>query len=163
MRTSHWALLFGALAVAACNGGGGRSGQAPDSVGPMGRMDSGGMGMGPMDSGGMGGGGMHMQDTQMMANMSTHMDSMMGVSPQQMQAMMAMHQGTMSQMMDRMGADMRGMRMSASPEWSALTDSVKQDLAELPNLRGQALSARMRAHADRVKRLLALHQKMLQK
>ena len=42
-------------------------------------------------------------------------------------------------------------------------DSVKQDLAELPNLRGQALSARIRAHADRVKRLFAMHEKMLQK
>jgi hypothetical protein len=126
-------------------------------------MDSGGMRMGPMDSGGMARGGMHMQDMQMMSNMSAHMDSMMRMSPQQMQAMMAMHQGMMSQVMDAMGADMRGMHMSASPEWSALTDSVKQDLAELPNLRGQALSGRMRAHADRVKRLLAMHEKMLQK
>jgi len=95
--------------------------------------------------------------------MSAHMDSMMRISPQQMQAMMATHQGMMSQMMDAIGADMRAMHMSGSPEWSALTDSVKQDLAELPNLRGQAPSARMRAHADRVKRLLAMHEKMLQK
>jgi hypothetical protein len=162
MKTSHWALLFGALAVAGCNGAGGRGGQAQDSVGRIG-MDSGRLSMGPMDSGGMGGGGMHMQDMQMMSNMSAHMDSMMRLSPRQMQAMMATHQGMMSQMMDAMGADMRGRRMSASPQWSALTDSVKQDLGELPNLRGQALSARMRAHADRVKRLLAMHEKMLRK
>jgi len=53
--------------------------------------------------------------------------------------------------------------MSGPPEWSALTDSVKQDLAELPNLKGQQLSARVRAHADRVKRLIAMHQKMVGK
>ncbi|MEP7226089.1 MAG: hypothetical protein ABI785_01915 [Gemmatimonadales bacterium] len=122
-----------------------------------------GMGMGRMDSGGMGMGGMNMQGMQMMSNMRAHMDSMMRMSPQQMQAMMAMHQGMMSQMMDRMGGDMRGMQMSGTPKWNALTDSVKQDLAELPNLKGQALSARMRAHADRVKRLIGMHGKMMGK
>jgi hypothetical protein len=69
----------------------------------------------------------------------------------------------MSQMMDGMGSDMRGMKMSATPEWTALTDSVKEDLAELSNLKGQALSARMQAHADRVRRLLAMHEQMMGK
>jgi hypothetical protein len=98
-----------------------------------------------------------------MPQMRAHMDSMMRMSPEQMQAMMAMHERMMSQMMDGMGADMRGMNMSASPEWSALTDSVKEDLAELPNLKGQERSARMRTHADRVKRLLAMHEQMMGK
>jgi hypothetical protein len=106
---------------------------------------------------------MNMPGMQMMSGMRAHMDSTMRMSPQQMQAMMAMHQGMMSQMMDGMGADMRGMRMSGTPEWTALTDSVKQDLAELPNLKGQALSTRMRAHADRVRRLIELHEKMMGK
>jgi hypothetical protein len=51
--------------------------------------------------------------------------------------------------------------MSGTPEWSALTDSVKQDLADLPNLKGQALSARMTAHANRVKRLIGMHETMM--
>ncbi len=160
MAMAYWGLLVGALAVGGCNGGGDRAEQAPDSAGMMGHMDSGGMGMGHMDSG-MGMGGMPMQGMQMMAGMRAHMDSMMRMSPQQMQAMMAMHQSMMSQMMDGMGSDMRGMKMSGSPEWNALTDSVKQDLAELPNLKGQGLSARMGGHADRVKRLLAMHEKMM--
>jgi hypothetical protein len=100
---------------------------------------------------------------QMMAGMRAHLDSMIQRSPQQMQTMMGMHQEMMSRMMDGMGADMRGMKMSGSPEWNALTDSVKQDLAELPNLEGQALSARMRAHGERVRRLMAMHQKMMGK
>jgi hypothetical protein len=124
----------------------------------MGRMDSGGMGMGHMDSGGMGMGGMNM-----MSGMRAHMDSMMRMSPQQMQAMMPKHEQMMSGMMDGMGSDMRGMNMSGSAEWSALSDSVKNDLADLPNLKGQQLSARMRAHAERVKRLIAMHQKMMGK
>jgi hypothetical protein len=150
----HWALVVGALAVAGCDGGRDRAEQAPDSAGMMGHMDSGGMGH--MDSGGMGMGGM-----QMMPQMRAHMDSMTRMSPEQMQGMMAMHEGMMSKMMDGMGADMRGMNMSASPEWMALSDSVKEDLAELPELKGQALSARMRDHGDRVERLIAMHESMM--
>jgi hypothetical protein len=119
------------------------------------------MGMGHMDSGGMGMG--NMQGMSMMSGMRAHMDSMMRMSPQQMQAMMAMHQQMMSRMMDGMGADMRNMKMSGTPEWSALTDSVKQDLADLPSLKGQQLSARMRAHTGRVERLIAMHEKMMGK
>jgi hypothetical protein len=37
------------------------------------------------------------------------------------------------------------------------------DSTELPNLKGQALSTRMRAHADRVRRLIELHEKMMGK
>ena len=160
MRRSHWAVLVGVLTLAGC-GGGDRAERSPDTGGMMGKMDSGGMGH--MDSGGMGMGGMEMQGMQMMPQMRAHMDSMARMSPQQMQGMMAMHQGMMSQMMDGMGADMRNMRMSGTQEWNALTDSVKQDLADLPNLKGQELSARMRGHADRVKRLLAMHEKMMAK
>ncbi len=161
MRMSHWALLVGALAFASCGRGGERAATTRATGGMMGRMDSGGMGMGQMDSGGMGMG--NMQGMTMMSGMRAHMDSMMRMSPQQMQAMMAMHEQMMSGIMDGMGADMRGMNMSGTPEWSALTDSVKQDLADLPNLKGQQLPARMRAHADRVKRLIAMHQKMVGK
>ncbi|CAN5806391.1 hypothetical protein BH24GEM1_BH24GEM1_20490 [soil metagenome] len=163
MNTSYWALMVGAVALGGCGGGGDRAGRPADSAGMMSHMDSGGMGMGHMDSGGMGMGGMNMQGMAMMPGMRAHMDSMMRMSPRQMQAMMARHQGMMSEMMDGMGADMRGMRMSGSPEWTALTDSVKQDLAALPSLTGQALSARMRSHAERVRRLLAMHGQMMGK
>jgi hypothetical protein len=67
----------------------------------------------------------------------------------------------MSEMMDRMGGEMRQMNMSASGGWTALTDSIKLDLAELPGLSGQKLQARMRAHGERVQRLMAEHQKMM--
>lgn len=152
MRRSHWALALGALAVVGgCGGGDAGIERAPGTGGMMGHMDSGGMGMG----------GMPMPGMQMMPQMRAHLDSMMPMSPQQMQAMMAMHQDMTSRMMDGMGADMRGMKMAGSPEWTALSDSVKQDLAELPNLKGQQLSTRMRAHADRVRRLITMHEQML--
>ncbi len=152
MRISHWALVVGGLAIAGCGGGDERA-EGDDAVGMMGHMDSARMDMG----------GMPMQGMQMMPQMRAHMDSMMRMSPQQMQAMMARHQSLMSQMMDRMGADMRGMKMSVTREWTALTDSVKQDLAELQDLEGEALSTRMRAHTDGVRRLLAMHESMMGK
>jgi len=93
--------------------------------------------------------------------MQAHTDSMMRMNPDQMSGMMASHERMMSQMMDQMGGEMRQMKMEENPEWSALTDSVKQDLAELPGLKGRALSDRMRAHGDRVRRLLRAHDQMM--
>jgi hypothetical protein len=95
-----------------------------------------------------------------MSMIPAHMDSMMRMNPNQMSGMMAQHERLMSQMMDQMGSEMRQMKMAETPEWSALTDSVKQDLADLPSLKGQALSTRMRAHADRVQRLMRAHEQM---
>jgi hypothetical protein len=156
---SYWALLVGTLAFAGCGGGRERAEQSRDTGGTMGHMDSGGMGMRHMDSGGMGMG--NMQGTTMISGMRAHMDSMMRMSPQQMQSMMAMHEQMMSRMMDGMGAEMRDMQKAADPKWNALSDSVKQDLAELPSLKGQKLQARMRAHGERVQRLLEMHKQMM--
>lgn len=144
MRMLPWLLVVSGLVTAGC-GGGDRAGRR-DTTGMTGHMNS---------------GGMEMRGMQMMPHMRAHMDSMAGKSPQQMQAMMANHETMMSQMMDRMGADMRNMKMSSTPEWTALTDSVKQDLSELPNLKGQALSSRMQAHSERVRRLIAAHEQMM--
>jgi hypothetical protein len=157
----RWALLVGGLALAGCGRAGDRAETTGDTGGMMGRMDSGGMDMGHMDSGGMKMGGRPVQGMQMMSNVRAHMDSMMRMSPQQMQATMAEHEKMMSQMMDQIGGEMRQMNMSATPEWSALTDSVKQDLAELPGINGARLSARMKAHAERVKRLIDKHEAMM--
>jgi hypothetical protein len=153
MPRLHLGLLVVVLGVVGCGEGGGGAERAADTAGPMGHMDSSGMERG----------GMQMQGMQMLPQMRAHMDSMSRMSPEQMQAMMVTHEALMSRMMDGMGADMRGMNMSESPEWRALTDSVKEDLAELPALKGQALSARARDHADRVKRLIGMHEQMMGK
>ena len=147
MKAFHLAMIVGLMASAACSKP--KEEPAADSHRGM-AMDSGSMdGMA-----GMGGSGM-------MSMMPAHMDSMMQMKPEQMSQMMAGHERMMSQMMDQMGSEMRQMKMSEAPEWSALTDSVKQYLAELPSLKGQALSARMRAHAGRVRRLMAAHEQMM--
>ena len=147
MKALNGAIIVGLMASAACS----RPKEEPAAESPRGMaMDSGQMR-------GMSG----MEGASMMPMMQAHMDSMMKMSPEQMSAMMAGHEGKMSQMMDQMGGQMRQMKMSETPGWSALTDSVKQDLADLPGLKGQALSARMRAHADRVQRLMRAHEQMM--
>jgi len=88
--------------------------------------------------------------------MRAHMDSMMRMSPQQRRARMAEHQRMMAQMMDLMRSD-TVMPMSGDPAWRALTDSLRADLAALPQLEGEELAARLREHTKRVERLLAMH------
>ncbi len=147
MKALHMMVIAALLASAACNKP--KEEAAADSHGGM-TMDSGRMeGMSGMGNSGM------------MPMMQAHTDSMMRMTPEQMSGMMASHERMMSQVMDQMGTEMRQMKMSETPEWSALTDSVKQDLAELPRLRGQALAARMRAHASRVQRLITAHEGMM--
>lgn len=154
MHATRLSLIFGVLIAVGC--GDKEAGRkAGDTERP------GGMAGMPMDSGGGMGDHMGMESMEMMPMMRAHMDSMMRMSPAQMSQMMAKHESTMSQMMDRMGADMRGMNMGGGAEWNALSDSVRRDLADLPGLQGNELAARMKAHAERVGRLLAMHETMM--
>ncbi|MFZ5625224.1 MAG: hypothetical protein ACOY71_12510 [Gemmatimonadota bacterium] len=150
MQWLRWTALMGTVAVAAC--GGKSNDKAPPSAG--GEM----MAKRTDSAGGM---GMQMPGMAMMPMMRAHLDSMTGMSPEQMRAMMARHDTVMSRMLDQMGSDMRSMSMTGDARWTALTDSVKRDLAELPSLQGKALTDRMRAHADRVRRLIAIHEGMM--
>jgi len=153
----RYAVLVAALASAAC---GGRSEKTTAGGTPQGESTGGMMPMPGMDSS-KGMAGMRMHGMDMMPMMRAHLDSMAHMEPEQMRSMMNQHDAMMSQMLDRMGADMRNMHMSGDAKWTALTDSVKRDLAELPGLTGKALAARMRDHADRVSRVMAMHEQMM--
>jgi hypothetical protein len=150
MTGSYWSLLIGAVLLAGCGSDRQRSGQTSDTTG-LGHKDSAEMEMGGMD----------MASMRMMPGQKAHVDSMARMSPDRMQTMMSRHETMMSQMLDQMGGDMRQMKMAETPAWSALADSVRQDLAALPTLKAQALSARMRAHASRVQRLMGMHEQMM--
>jgi hypothetical protein len=149
MKLVHLSLILGLLSSTRCSksSGGGIASRPTTSA---------------MDTGGMQGiSGSGVGRSAMMAGMRAHMDSIAGMSPAQMSGMLPRHERMMSQMMDQMGSEMRQMNMSPSAEWTALTDSVKADLADLPGLSGQRLSARMKAHAERVRRLVTMHQGMV--
>ena len=84
------------------------------------------------------------------------LDSAGSWSAQQRQRMWAMHGMMSSQMFGAMMSNMRAGGVAPSLEWKALRDSVTRDMAELPRLQGDSLRSRMRAHADRMHRLMGL-------
>jgi hypothetical protein len=143
------AALAAALVVAAC----GKKESAPQQAMPsMGNMP----GMTGMP-------GMGMRSDSLMPMMRGDLDSLAGLSPQFTAGMLSMHESMASRMLDAMGADMTVMGMKPDPTWTALTDSIKQDLADLPALSGRALDARLKAHIDRMRRLMAMHESMMQR
>ena len=104
---------------------------------------------------------MSMQGMQMMPGMRAHLDSLAVMTADQMAANMAAHADLASRTMDAMGADMRGMNMTPDSAWTALSDSLRQDLAELPALSGNQLKDRMQAHAARMRRMMMMHEGMM--
>ncbi len=102
-----------------------------------------------------------MAGMELMPAMRAHLDALSALEPEQMQARMAAHQDLAARMMDAMGADMRGMGMAPDAVWTALGDSLRQDLAELPGLTGSALTDRVRAHGARMRRMLAMNEGMM--
>ncbi len=141
--------LTAALVAAAC----GKKESAPQQAMPgMGNMP----GMTGMQ-------GMGMQSDSLMPMMRAHLDSMAALSPQVAARMLSLHEAMASRMVDAMGADMTAMGMKPDPAWTALTDSIKQDLADLPAVSGRALDARLKAHISRMRRLMAMHGSMMQR
>ena len=106
--------------------------------------------------------GMTMQADCLMPMMRAQLESLdMGSSMNA--AMLARHEELASRMLDAMGSDMRMMGMPGDSAWTALADSVRQDLAVLPTLSGRVLETRMRAHDMRMRRLIDMHAGMMHK
>lgn len=104
---------------------------------------------------------MTMQADSLMPMMRAHLDSMAQMPASMDAAMLAKHDEMASRMLDAMGSDMRMMAMQADSAWTALADSVRQDLAALPTLSGRALGTRMQAHQGRLRRLMDMHAAMM--
>jgi hypothetical protein len=145
MNRTMIAGLAAALVVAAC----GTKESAPQQAMP---------GMGNMTgSSGIQG----MQTDSLVPMMRAHLDSLAALAPRFGAGMLSMHEATASRMLDAMAADMTAMGMKPDPAWTALTDSIKRDLADVPALSGRALDARLKAHIDRMRRLMAMHEGMM--
>ena len=89
------------------------------------------------------------------------LDSAGGMSAEQRQRMWAMHTRLATEMMDAMMANMRGHGAAPDSAWTALPRSVQRDMAELPKLQGDSLRSRMRAHAERMQRLMGLQRQAM--
>ena len=107
--------------------------------------------------------GMMMRSDSLMPMMRAHLDSLAALSPQFAAGVLGTHEAMASRMLDAMGGDMTAMGMTPDPAWTALTDSIKRDLADLPTVSGRALDARLKEHIERMRRLMAMHESMMQR
>jgi hypothetical protein len=94
----------------------------------------------------------------MIEAMRTHMRTMQAVSADSIRAGMPMHREMMTSMLAEMTKDMSEMKMPANARWSALMDSVRQDMSNMLGMDANAMAAAMSAHHQRLTRLMDMHQ-----
>lgn len=104
-----------------------------------------------------------MMSAAMADSMQAEMKKMAAMTPDQMAAMLPMHRQMVGNMLAQMSSDMRSMNMPADAAWTALTDSVRQDLIRLPDMSKTELKQAIPAHHARVTRLMQMHKDMMAK
>ena len=145
----HYGLALLLTAGAACGGGERKDSQQPDSAEGQAMGEMGGMGsMGSMESHGM------------MPEMRAHMRGMFGAGGDSLHRLMPMHRQMTANMLQQMDTEMRGVQMADS-SWTALADSVRHDLTQLPGVSAVELPEFIERHRGRVERLMARHQQMM--
>jgi len=171
VRRDH--VTLAALALALLVGACSRETNGTDSAATMTSAaggDSGGMKGMPMSSmsgveatdsmGGMGGMAGMSGTAGMMGDMNKRMQGMMQMSGDQMKSMLPAHRQMAANMLAAMNGEMRAMNMTSDAAWTALGDSIRQDLTRLPEMGGAELKAYMPAHHARLMRLMQTHQAM---
>lgn len=105
--------------------------------------------------------GMHGSDTALTAMMA-HMQAVMDTaSAATIKAMMPEHRRMADSMLASMGDDVRRMNMTAGAEWTALADSIRQDMSAMTGMNDAELPAYARAHHSRMMRLMQMHRSMM--
>ena len=97
----------------------------------------------------------------MSAEMTAHMAEMKGADGAKMKSMLPDHRKMVAGMLATMNDQMKGMKMAATPAWTALTDSIRSDLKAMPALSASALAAMMPAHELRMMNLATMHEGMM--
>lgn len=126
-----------------------------------GMMDSTAMAGGATSMVGMPGMSGMADSSGMTADMHTHLAAMMGADGAGMQSMMADHRQKVANMLAKMNGEMTSMNMTATAEWAATVDSIRQDLVRMPTMDTSTLKAAMPGHDMRVRRLAAMHAMMM--
>lgn len=97
-----------------------------------------------------------------MAQMQAHMRVMDGAGGDSLKAMLPMHRQILANMLAEMNAQMRSMNMTGDKQWTALSDSIREDLVRIRTLSSRDLMQFMPGHRSRVMRLTNMHQSMMQ-
>lgn len=165
-RSSRLLVLAGAIWLAACSSEGNKAPAdsaaastavaAPQSAASADTTKGGMAGMAGMQGGQMGG-AMSMSADSMRA----HLRMMEGMDAGQMTPMLATHRQMVANMLARANDDMRKMNMPPDTKWTALTDSIRQDLTRFPELNAAEAHALMPKHGERVMRLMEMHRAMM--
>ena len=94
----------------------------------------------------------------MSAAMTAHMAAMKGADDAAMKSMLPEHRKMVDGMMSQMNEQMRSMKMTRTPAWSALSDSIRTDLKQMSGMSATGLAAMMPAHEMRITHLAAIHE-----
>lgn len=89
--------------------------------------------------------------------MRAHMAAMQRARGDSLMQMARMHRQMGANMIARFDREMSQMNMPDDPKWRATLDSVRQDLARMPELSPEAMGRMMPAHHARVTRLIEMH------
>lgn len=88
-------------------------------------------------------------------SVTTDLDSMSSATGDAQRHMLPAHEQLVSDFLTRNDAKMRAMHVKIDPDWLSVIDSVRNDLARMPNMSSAQLHAFFPEHARRVMRIVA--------
>ncbi len=101
----------------------------------------------------------------MMYGLSPEMDSqlrsMSAADAATIRTLVSGHRQMVANMLSQMNGAMRQMHMTSDGDWTALVDSVRQDLVMMPEQSAESLRSMMPPHTARIRHLAALHAGMM--
>jgi hypothetical protein len=98
----------------------------------------------------------------MMREMRAPMQGMSAAGADSLRRIVPMHRQMTANMLQQMDTEMRGMQVADDASWTALADSVRQDLTLLPDVSSAELPDFMARHRGRLERLMARHGQMME-
>jgi len=88
-------------------------------------------------------------------SVTADIDSMSSAGGDAQRRMLPAHEALLSEFLTRNDAKMRAMHEQIDPDWLTVIDSVRNDLARMPNMSSAQLHAFFPEHARRVMRIVA--------
>ncbi len=88
-------------------------------------------------------------------SVTSDLDSMSAANGDAQRHMLPAHEEMVSEFLTRNDAKMRAMHVKIDPDWVTVIDSVRNDLARMPNMSSTQLHAFFPEHARRVMRIVA--------
>ena len=88
-------------------------------------------------------------------SVTADLDSMSSANGDAQRHMLEAHEELVSDFLTRNDAKMRAMHVKIDPDWLTVIDSVRADLARMPNMSSSQLHAFFPEHARRVMRIVA--------